>query len=161
MCAGIRRSHSTPLHVSGWMSIAWCGADRGSELRLVRTACLIEMHYRSASPAGSEAAAIVHNLTAYRPTRGGRLFNGKQGPSQKRQKMIIDQILPVFRSFLLTSLSRVLIARTWLTQGSFTAPAEMTYFCLRQTLKEASEKTCFDWAIFLVIWLLSHWVNFS
>lgn len=35
-----------------------------SELRLVHTVCLIEMHYRSASPAGSEAAAIVHNLTA-------------------------------------------------------------------------------------------------
>lgn len=39
----------------------------GSELRLVRAACLIEMHYRSASPAGSEAAAIVHNLTAIGP----------------------------------------------------------------------------------------------
>lgn len=38
-----------------------------SELRLVRAACLIEMHYRSASPAGSEAAAIVHNVTAIGP----------------------------------------------------------------------------------------------
>lgn len=40
---------------------------RGSELRLVRTACLIEMHYRRASPAGSEAAVIVHNVTAIGP----------------------------------------------------------------------------------------------
>lgn len=38
-----------------------------SELWLVRTAFLIEMHYRSASPAGSGAAAIVHNLTAIGP----------------------------------------------------------------------------------------------
>lgn len=38
-----------------------------SELRLVHTACLIEMHYRSDSPAGSEAAAIVHSLTAIGP----------------------------------------------------------------------------------------------
>lgn len=40
---------------------------KGSELRLVRTACLIKMHCRSASPAGSEAASIVHNLTAIGP----------------------------------------------------------------------------------------------
>lgn len=35
-----------------------------SELRFVCAACLIEMHYRRASPAGSEAAAIVHDPTA-------------------------------------------------------------------------------------------------
>lgn len=35
-----------------------------SELRLVHAARLIEMHYRSVSPAGSEAAAIVHDPTA-------------------------------------------------------------------------------------------------
>lgn len=53
-----------------------------SELRLVLAACLIEMHYRSASPAGRESAAIVHSLTAIGPTRIGTLFNREQGPSQ-------------------------------------------------------------------------------
>lgn len=37
------------------------------ELRLEHAAHLIEMHYRSASPAGSEAAAIVHDPTATGP----------------------------------------------------------------------------------------------
>ena len=49
-----------------------------SELRLVRIGCLIEMHYRSASPAGSEAAAIVHNPTAIGP-------QGEVGYSTARQ----------------------------------------------------------------------------
>lgn len=53
----------------------------GGELRLVRAARLIEMHYRSTSPAGSGAAAIVHNLTAIGPRRGAELLNSKQGPS--------------------------------------------------------------------------------
>lgn len=38
-----------------------------SELRSVRAARLIEMHYRSGSPAGSEAAALVHDPTAPGP----------------------------------------------------------------------------------------------
>lgn len=50
-----------------WVNVNSPVQRRGSELRLVHTACLIEMHYRSASPAGSEAAAIVHNLTAIGP----------------------------------------------------------------------------------------------
>lgn len=49
------------------MSIACAVQTEGSELRLVRAARLIEMHYRSGSPAGNEAAAIVHNLTAIGP----------------------------------------------------------------------------------------------
>lgn len=44
------------------------------ELRLVRAAHLIEMHYRSTSPAGSEADSIVHNLTAIGP-RGELSFS--------------------------------------------------------------------------------------
>lgn len=59
-CAGIGRGHSTRLPVN-------VNSPAQSELRLVRAARLIEMHYRSASPAGSEAAAIVHDPTAIGP----------------------------------------------------------------------------------------------
>lgn len=49
-----------------------------SELWLVHAARLIEMHYRSASSAGSEAAAIVRDPTATGPQgEGGYSMAGK------------------------------------------------------------------------------------
>lgn len=65
------RNHTVTLDPAAclWLNVnsPFAAQTKGSELRVVHTACLIEMHYRSASPAGSEAAAIVHNLTAIGP----------------------------------------------------------------------------------------------
>lgn len=76
----------------------------GSELRLVRIACLIEMHYRSTSPAGSEAAAIVHNLTAIGPRGEEGYSMASKVPSIKTKDDNRSNAV-CFRSFLLTSLS--------------------------------------------------------
>lgn len=59
---------------------------KGSELRLVHTACLIEMHYRSASPAASKAAAIVHNLTAIGPQEEAGCSTASKVPLNKDKR---------------------------------------------------------------------------
>lgn len=81
------------------MSIALCSADQGEWVT-------VSTHNRSDWNALQECLSCCERsccycsqLDSYRPTRWGMLFNGKQGPSQYRQKMIIDQILPVFRAF--------------------------------------------------------------
>lgn len=62
-CAGIG-AVVLDLSVRLWVNV---NSPVQSELRLVGSARLIEMHYRSVSPAGSEAAAIVHDPTAIGP----------------------------------------------------------------------------------------------
>lgn len=60
---------------------------KGNELRLVRGACLIEMHYRGVSPAGSKAAAIVHNLTATAQThKEGQPFETLKNNNDNAEK---------------------------------------------------------------------------
>lgn len=83
MAKCVQESHSTPLAcLRVNVNSPVRRRPRGSELRLVRTARLIEMHYRSGSPAGSEAAAIVHNLTAIGPQGEACYSTAMQGPSQ-------------------------------------------------------------------------------
>lgn len=67
MYESVCRNQTVTLDPAACLWVNVNSQTKGSELRLVRTAFLIEMHYRSASPAGSEAAAIVHNLTAIGP----------------------------------------------------------------------------------------------
>ena len=140
---GHTRPHCTSL---GWMSIT-----KGSELRLVRTACLIEMHFRSAPPAESEPASSVHNPTAISP-QGDASYSTASKVPLKKTKDDNRSNSPCFLSFL--SNKTVLITSNWPTHGSFIAAAETTYSCLQQTLNGVSEKTSFHWVV-----LFSHRVN--
>lgn len=104
---GHTRPHCTSL---GWMSII-----KGSELRLVRTACLIEMHFRSAPPAESEPASIVHNPAAIDSQGDASYSTASKVPLKKTKDDNRSNSL-CFLSFL--SNKTVLITSNWPTHGS-------------------------------------------
>lgn len=96
-----------------------------SELRLVRAACVIEMHYRSVSPAGSGAAAIVHGLTAIGPQEEAAIQRRARSLSvntkdDNRSNAACVGNLPS------NKLELVLITNTRPTQGPFVSPADTT-----------------------------------
>lgn len=74
-----------------------------SELRLAHAARLIEMHYRSVSPAGIEAAAIVHDPTAIGPQgEDGYSMTGKVSIQTKDDNR---SNAPCILSFVMTSMN--------------------------------------------------------
>lgn len=85
MYVSMCRNQTVTLDPAACLWVNVNNQTKRSELRLVRTAFLIEMHYRSASPAGSEAAAIVHNLTAIGP-RGEAFYSMANKVSLNKDK---------------------------------------------------------------------------
>lgn len=69
-------------------------------------------------------------------------------------------MLPVFLSFLLTSLCRPSSQAPDPPKGPWLLLQSRLISCLQQTLSGDCEKTWFDWVISLEIWFLFYWVNF-
>lgn len=132
VCRNQTQSHSTPVHVSGWMSIALCCADQEKWVT-VSTHSLSDWNaLQECLSCWERGCCYCSQPDSYRPTRGGRLFNSKQGLSQKRQKITIHQMWAVFR---LWQPQAKLIMSIWTTQGIVIASVKTTSSYLQQTLR--------------------------
>lgn len=131
-----------------------------SELRWVRAACVIEMHLKRASPAGSKAAAIVHNLTAI-GQQGKACYSATCNVPLKKDKgwwySTHYITLDVFWAFTGQTWAEPL----WEHLTHPMCPLFLLQSCLQLTSDDAFNNTCCNWVVFSVFCLVSHWVKLS